>query len=335
MDFIQDRPTKRARNLHPNDSQFPLFDPDLLPFDLTRGGTLFRTASMFPLHTDVKELALYVEDTITKGNWSLQSRHARRYLQRHLDCQPGRAARRHRLQRQAEQHGASRLLRTDSRNSVQRESGAFQHRMQLSCLELAACLLIRPPSRAVHTRLSQRISRRPAASLRDATWSSTANTSGSTRTTPTISACSATLRSRSRSSGTAPRFPDSPSARPCPNFHGVHGVCSDVQRRCAFFHPPARGSRRKSLGAWSVFSASITTNVYNETTHLQYQPWKTGPSIGFNWRYDSGLVAGATPCYGVSGKQHLPGLIFDWRRSERQHGGQQRGERAPKRRSGV
>jgi hypothetical protein len=36
---------------------------------------------------------------------------------------------------------------------------------------------------------------------------------------------------------------------------------------------------------------------YNETTHLQYQPWKKLPWVGFNWRYDSGLVAGATPCY--------------------------------------
>jgi hypothetical protein len=36
---------------------------------------------------------------------------------------------------------------------------------------------------------------------------------------------------------------------------------------------------------------------FNQTTHLQYQPWKTGPWLGFNWRYDSGLVAGATPCY--------------------------------------
>jgi hypothetical protein len=37
---------------------------------------------------------------------------------------------------------------------------------------------------------------------------------------------------------------------------------------------------------------------FNLTTHIQYQPWKTGPWFGFNWRYDSGLVAGQTPCYG-------------------------------------
>src|SRR5260370_15318382 len=30
---------------------------------------------------------------------------------------------------------------------------------------------------------------------------------------------------------------------------------------------------------------------FNQTTHFQYQPWKNLPWIGFNWRYDSGLVA--------------------------------------------
>src|SRR5450755_3349391 len=38
----------------------------LAPFDLTRGGTLFP----FNGHTDVKELALYAQDTISKGSWS-------------------------------------------------------------------------------------------------------------------------------------------------------------------------------------------------------------------------------------------------------------------------
>lgn len=39
---------------------------------------------------------------------------------------------------------------------------------------------------------------------------------------------------------------------------------------------------------------------FNQTTHFQYQIGKTGPWVGFNWRYDSGLVAGQTPCYGGS-----------------------------------
>ena len=37
---------------------------------------------------------------------------------------------------------------------------------------------------------------------------------------------------------------------------------------------------------------------FNQTTHVQYQPFKRGPWVGFNWRYDSGLVAGPVPCAG-------------------------------------
>jgi hypothetical protein len=37
---------------------------------------------------------------------------------------------------------------------------------------------------------------------------------------------------------------------------------------------------------------------FNQTTHVQYQlPVHWSPWVGFNWRYDSGLVAGAAPCY--------------------------------------
>jgi hypothetical protein len=40
--------------------------------------------------------------------------------------------------------------------------------------------------------------------------------------------------------------------------------------------------------------------VFNQTTHIQYQPFRRGPWLGFNWRYDSGLVAGATPCLAIT-----------------------------------
>ena len=47
--------------------------------------------------------------------------------------------------------------------------------------------------------------------------------------------------------------------------------------------------------------------LFNQTFHLQYQtPWKNGPWVGFNWRYDSGLVAGAVPCYGVNDFNDCP-----------------------------
>src|SRR5262249_43067476 len=49
-----------------NDPASPNFNPILAPFDLTRGGALFT----FRGHTDVKQLALYLQDQISKGNWS-------------------------------------------------------------------------------------------------------------------------------------------------------------------------------------------------------------------------------------------------------------------------
>src|SRR5260370_35227132 len=48
---------------------------------------------------------------------------------------------------------------------------------------------------------------------------------------------------------------------------------------------------------------------FNAATHLQYQPWKKYPWVAFNWRYDSGLVAGATPCFGVEAFNTCPGTI--------------------------
>src|ERR1700722_12119056 len=44
----------------------------LATIDLTGGGGLFTPGSLFTFHghTDVKELSLYLQDTITKGNWS-------------------------------------------------------------------------------------------------------------------------------------------------------------------------------------------------------------------------------------------------------------------------
>src|SRR5208337_2106021 len=52
---------------NPDPSFYPNFNSTLAPYDLTRGGVPYA----FHGHTDVKELALYVRDVITKGNWSL------------------------------------------------------------------------------------------------------------------------------------------------------------------------------------------------------------------------------------------------------------------------
>jgi hypothetical protein len=76
-------------------------------------------------------------------------------------------------------------------------------------------------------------------------------------------------------------------------------VLSHVSAR--FFEPQVSG-----IGA-TPFCPSSTgcqvfridhDEIFNSTTHMQYQPWQKGPWVGFNWHYDSGMVAGSVPCAG-------------------------------------
>ena len=82
-----------------------------------------------------------------------------------------------------------------------------------------------------------------------------------------------------------------------PNFHGLTEfvVMSSVAAR--FFGPQVSGIGSDPNAAGGVFRIDHD-ELFNETTHLQYQPWKRGPWFSFNWRYDSGLVAGPVPCAG-------------------------------------
>jgi hypothetical protein len=81
-----------------------------------------------------------------------------------------------------------------------------------------------------------------------------------------------------------------------PEFHGFTAlvVMSSVAAR--FFQPQVSGIgvTPAGQGGTGVFRIDHDEK-FNQTTHLQYQPWKDGPWVGFNWRYDSGLVAGAVP----------------------------------------
>ena len=80
-----------------------------------------------------------------------------------------------------------------------------------------------------------------------------------------------------------------------PNFHGLTAfvVMSHVSAR---FFPPTLSGIAPPQGT-SVFRIDHD-EAFAQTTHAQYQPFKRSPWFGFNWRYDSGLVAGQTPCFG-------------------------------------
>jgi hypothetical protein len=88
------------------------------------------------------------------------------------------------------------------------------------------------------------------------------------------------------------------------DFHGftAYVVMSSVAAR---FFTPQIGGAGEVPGAIGPFRIDHDEH-FNSTAHMQYQPWKRGPWMGFNWRYDSGLVAGAAPCYGVNANNDCP-----------------------------
>ena len=133
------------------------------------------------------------------------------------------------------------------------------------------------------------------------TSSSTASTSGNTRTTP---------YDFSVLGNTPITFPIEWHNSKIPGFTArvnltdIHGltayvVMSSVAAR--FFTPQVAGAGAVPVvsvpGEFTPFRIDHDEK-FNQTTHLQYQPWKRGPWLGFNWRYDSGLVAGPVPCAG-------------------------------------
>jgi hypothetical protein len=79
-----------------------------------------------------------------------------------------------------------------------------------------------------------------------------------------------------------------------PDFHGLSAlvVMSSVAAR---FFPPQTSGLGTTVGQSGLPFRIDHDEKFNQTTHLQYQPWKKGPWLGFNWRYDSGLVAGSVP----------------------------------------
>ncbi len=81
-----------------------------------------------------------------------------------------------------------------------------------------------------------------------------------------------------------------------PNLHGLtaYMITSSVAAR--FFSPQVAGIGATPVG-FGVFRIDHD-EVHNATGHLQYQPSPKLPWLSFNWRFDSGLVAGPVPCAG-------------------------------------
>ena len=284
----------------PNSALYPLFNPALLAYDLTRGGTLFP----FVGHTDVKELAMYVQDNISVRNWNFN-------LGIRGDLYNGLA-----VASQAEPRlGVAYNIKKT--NTVLRFSYArtletpFNENLVLSSIGCASDVLnpllgcssstetpLRPGTRnEYHVGLQQAFGRFLVVDG-EYIWKYTNlaydfSVLGNTPITFPIE------WNKSKIPGFALRAS-------MPVYHGFSAlvVMSSVAAR--FFTPQLAGAGATPSAPLGVFRIDHD-EAYNMTAHLQYQiPWKRAPWVGFNWRYDSGLVAGEVPCYGVGPANDCP-----------------------------
>src|SRR5438445_4657021 len=261
---------------------------DLLPFDLKRGRSLLA----FRGHTDVKQLALYVQDQITKGNWSFNVGLRGDFyngLSTHKEPEP-RVGLAYNIKRTSTvlRLSYARVLETPfNENLIVASVGCDSPVLNplLSCASSNATPLSPGWRIYFHAGLQQAVGKYLVFSG-EYIWKYTHNAYDFSilGNTPIFFPIA---WDRSKIPGFAGRVS-------VPNLHGFSAqmVFSTVSAR--FFLPQVSGAGATPSAPSGVFRIDHDEK-FNQTTHLQYQPWKTGPWIGFNWRYDSGLVAGAVP----------------------------------------
>jgi len=264
--------------------------PVLAPYDLITGSAAFS----YHAHTDIKEVGLYVQDTITKGRWVFN-------LGIRGDLYNGIA-----IARQAEPRlgiaynfkPTNTVLRVSYARTMETPFNENLIIASTGCSNPFLATLVPPPGvtcnlgaidpghrNEFHAGLQQAFGKYLVIDA-EYIWKYTHNAFdfgvvGSTPITFPIEWSSS-------------KIPGYAIRASVPDFHGLSAfvVMSSVAAR--FFLPQVAGLPIIPVGN-EVFRIDHD-ELFNETTHLQYQPWKRGPWISFNWRYDSGLVAGATPC---------------------------------------
>jgi len=286
-----------AQNFNaPNSSQYPNFNPILLPYDLTRGGGLYT----FNGHTDVKELALYVQDTVTKGSWAFNLGLRGDFyngLTTHKEPEP-RLGIAYNIKKTNTVLRVSyaRVLETPfNENLVLSNNGCANPVLNplLGCTVSGVTPFVPGWRNEFHAGLQQAFGKYVVFSG-EYIWKYTHNAYdfsvfGNTPITFPIE------WDRSKIPGYAGRVS-------VPNYHGFSALAVFSSVAARFFTPQIGGAG--AVPAVAIGAAASTPfridhdEKFNLTTHLQYQLGKTGAWLGFNWRYDSGLVAGQTPCFG-------------------------------------
>ena len=85
------------------------------------------------------------------------------------------------------------------------------------------------------------------------------------------------------------------------NIHGVTARFTASSVAARFFNPQI-GGVGATIGSPGGFPFRIDHDErFNQSTHIEYAlPFRKSIYYSFNWRFDSGLVAGAVPCYNTT-----------------------------------
>ena len=243
----------------------------------------------------MKELALYIQDQIKLQELAVQRRHPRRSIQRIGDRAAGGAAAGRCIYSQADEHSAAisyaRTLESPfNENLVLSSEGCSNAVLNplLSCSPGVSGILQPGFKNEFHAGLQQALGKNIVFSG-DYIWKYQHNAFdfsvlGNTPITFPID------WHNSKIPGYALRVD-------VPNYHNLTAfvVMSSVAAR---FFPPQVAGAGATVGQSGYPFRIDHDERFNQTTHLQYQvPRLRNSWAGFNWRYDSGQVAGSVPCY--------------------------------------
>ena len=270
----------------------------LAPYDLTRGGGEYTHFG----HTDVKELALYIEDQIKAGNWNFN-------LGIRGDMYNGLATGRQAEPRLGVAYNVKPTATVLALSYARTLETPFNENLVLSsegCADpvLAPLLLCTPGVQGVlqpgfrnefHASVQQGFGQHLVVSG-EYIWKYTHNAFdfsvlGNTPITFPIDWHNS-------------KIPGYALHVEVPSLRGFSAFM-DASSVAARFFPPQVAGAGATVGQPGLPFRIDHDEKFNQTTHLQYtlhdDSWWDGLWGGFNWRSDSGEVAGAVPCYNDTG----------------------------------
>jgi hypothetical protein len=277
----------------------------LAPYDFTRGGGYYT----FNGHTDVKELALFIEDEIKAGNWDFNlglREDVYNGLTSANQTQP-RVGIAYNIKPSATvlRISYARTLETPFNENLVLSSTGCSNAVLSPLLNCAAGVsgTLDPGYRNEFHAGFQQAFGKWAMFSGEYIWKYTHNTFdfsvlGNTPITFPIDWHNS-------------KIPGYALHADMPLYHNfsAYFIASSVAAR--FFPPQSAGAGAAPQTGGQPFRIDHDEK-FNQTTHVQYQIGKRGPWAGGNWRYDSGLVAGQVPfAINTTTPVDLSGLTFD------------------------